>query len=232
MKQFDFYSTIGVAAPGAFLLFGMSFLIPQLKAVFLSEDMGLGNFGVFLAIAYVVGQFLQAFGNLVEWIWWKLSGGMPSDWPRSGNHSLLSPQQIQALEHKITSVLAIELEGPVTSLDADSWFGITRQAYAAVAQAGQSDRIDRFNANYGLNRGMATSLIIIAIAILFTAQRTQCGWMLLAAAGSVVFLIRMHRFGKYYARELFVQFLQLSSSGTIPKNTPIFQDQGKEAKND
>jgi len=208
MKEFDFYSIMGVMAPGAFTLFGVSILIPELRHTFLSDDIGVGNLGIFLIIAYVAGQFVQAFGNMFEWIWWKCWRGMPSDWPRSGKHLLLSVKQIDALPDKISTQLHIKLDSAITKIDADSWFGITRQIYAAVSAAERSTRIDRFNANYGLNRGMAVSLVLIAAVILIT-DIEQYRWSLLAGVGCIFFAMRMHRFGKHYAREMFVQFLQL-----------------------
>jgi len=209
MKEFNFYSIIGVAVPGAFAIFGMSFLIPQLQSVFLSEDMGLGNLGVFLMISYVAGQFVQAFGNLLEWIWWKSWKGMPSDWPRSGEHRLLSNQQNELLGAAVVSLLSPRPDVPIVSMDAKSWFAITRQVYASVARAGKAERVDKFNANYGLNRGMAASVTMVAVAILVVDGKTHYGWALLALSGSLVFLFRMHRFAKHYAMELYVQFLQV-----------------------
>jgi len=210
MKELNFYSILGVAVPGAFTLFAFSFIFPGLRIVFLSEYMGLGNLGVFLTISYVTGQFVQAFGNLLELLWWKLWNGMPSDWPRSGKHRLLSKQQTALLTQGIDSVLSVKLGDSISSLDTNSWSAITRQVYAAVAGANKAHRVDTFNANYGLNRGMATSLVMIGMVILVAEGKPRYGYGLLALAGSLVFLFRMHRFGKHYARELFVQFIDIA----------------------
>ncbi|MBL8809844.1 MAG: hypothetical protein JNM43_06665, partial [Planctomycetaceae bacterium] len=89
-----------------------------------------------------------------------------------------------------------------------AWYGITRQIYAAVSAAGRAGRVDTFNGNYGLNRGLAASLLTIAILVLFTG-RSNWPYSVGLLLGAIAALYRMHRFARHYARELFVQFLQL-----------------------
>jgi hypothetical protein len=86
--------------------------------------------------------------------------------------------------------------------------------YAAIAGSGQSsaERINIFNGNYGLHRGLAAALLM-ALGIV-VVQGVASWWnigLLLAATG--LCLARMDRFGCHYARELFVQFLNLPAKG-------------------
>jgi hypothetical protein len=62
-----------------------------------------GQFGIFLLLSYAAGHFIAALGNVLESVLWRAFGGMPSDWVTTQQSSLLSPQQIVALETKVTS---------------------------------------------------------------------------------------------------------------------------------
>lgn len=160
-----------------------------------------------MILAYVLGHLVQAVGNAVEWVWWKTLGGMPSDWVRTCPSRLLAESQLPALEDSIARRLGI---GGVSVADitAKNWYAITRQIYADVAAAGRAGRVDVFNGNYGLNRGIAAALLVVLVAVL---MRDLHSWKFALAVlgGFLLTLYRMHRFGQHYARELFVQFLQL-----------------------
>lgn len=213
-KQFDFYEFAGIVMPGAILLVGLTQVSPKIAAVIPSKDMSLGNLGVFLILAYAAGHLLQAAGNLVENLWWYLPG-MPTDWVRTDTGHLLSPGQRSTLQEQLPAKLGLSSSFSFDNVDPKAWFGITRQVYAAVAAAGRSGRVDTFNGNYGLNRGLGASLLIVAI-ILLTDDRSNWPYAIGLAAAALAALYRMHRFGRHYARELFVQFLQLP----IPPENP------------
>jgi hypothetical protein len=53
-------------------------LFPESRALLSKEGVTLGEFGLFVVIAYAAGQLVQAVGNGLEWIWWKPQGGIPS----------------------------------------------------------------------------------------------------------------------------------------------------------
>lgn len=73
----------------------------------------------------------------------------------------------------------------------------------------QTRPIDIFNGNYGLNRGLAAASFALAcVAALHAQWLIAFGLVLL----SVIYAYRAYRFGVYYARELYVQFLVLSEA--------------------
>lgn len=213
---FNSYELLGIIIPGAALLFGCSFIVPQLSIVFVSEDFGLGNLGLFIIIAFVAGHFIQAFGNLLEALWWFPWGGQPSNWvlgqkQRTGCAKtlklIISDVQIDSMLERISSLLAIK-SVDMSAMKKCEWHAISRQLYSAVSNAGTVDRLDRFNAIYGLNRGLCSALLLLLCLLLFMGLATwQLSLFLLIS--SFVFLFRMHRFGKLYAREMFIQFIQL-----------------------
>jgi hypothetical protein len=92
------------------------------------------------------------------------------------------------------------------------WYNVTRQMHAAIAKAGQAGRVEIFNGNYGLCRGLAAGLGLAAV--LGAMKGGLSHWHLPAVliAGAAMCVYRMHRFGVHYARELFVQFLALATA--------------------
>ena len=207
MKQFDFYEFTGILLPGAIVLTGLVLLFPGWGLPTLIKDISMGGLGLFVVLAYAAGHVVQAVGNLIEAVWWKGWGGLPSDWLRTKPSRLLAAQQISALEKRLRERQG--LDGfDITSAAATDWYAITRQIYADVASAGRSGRIDTFNGNYGLNRGLAAGLLVV-LALVPVPAPTDWHVVICILIAEGLALYRMHRFARHYARELFVQFLQL-----------------------
>lgn len=206
MKQFDFYEFAGLIVPGTTLLVALVTFFPNILPIASGSSVNLGQIAVGAVLAYGAGHVVQAFGNLLEAAWWKVMGGMPSDWVGKGATRFLHSKQLQALPDKIAEQLRID----GVTLDGDSrWNGITRQAYAAVSASGRANRIDIFNGNYGLCRGLAASFLAVLFLIALRLGFSRPDALVLAATGFLLSGWRAHRFGVHYARELFVQFLQL-----------------------
>lgn len=208
MQGFDFYEIVGILVPGSMLLLGIWIIFPAIRLSPQDASLALGEFGIFTILSYGVGHLVQAVGNGLELVWWRLWRGLPSDWVRSESHPLLFDTQRKALLDQIPSKLGIAMPA-IDTLSSAAWFGITRQIYAAVAAASRSQRIDIFNATYALSRGIAASLVSLAVLALLQFRWTGLKPSALLFAGVVIAIYRMHLFGKHYARELFVQFLQL-----------------------
>src|SRR5438876_12294893 len=92
---------------------------------------------------------------------------MPTDWVRTRTRPLLAKEQIQALQAKLSTELNVKTTIDTAHLSSGAWYSITRQIYAAVAAQSRNSRVDIFNGNYGLNRGIASALLIGLILLLF-----------------------------------------------------------------
>jgi hypothetical protein len=215
MKKLSFYEQVGIVTPGAVFLFGMMFYIPELWVVFAKDGISVGGLGIFVIISYAGGHLLAAFGNVIENMYWRLKGGMPSNWIVGPKPRLLSPTQIAKVEALTASRLGLSLP-PLSELTASTWFPIFRQVYSDVERHGKPGRADTFNGNYGLNRGLCAAALALAVAILIQAPAQ---WLVsLGLVGvSLVYLYRMHRFGVHYAREIYNQFLLLPPESGKPK---------------
>lgn len=204
MNKLTFYEQVGIVIPGSVLMVGLLFYFPALNALVAKDGVTLGQFGIFLLLSYAAGHFIAALGNLLESVLWWLFGGMPSDWVTKQQSSLLSTQQIAALETKVASRFGVNVTLP--GLGRKVWWPISRQVYADVGKNGKVERIDTFNGNYGLNRGLSAACVALAVvAATQTQWHVVIGFFILA----VVFAYRAYRFGVHYARELYLQFLVL-----------------------
>jgi hypothetical protein len=213
MKSFDFYEFTGVLIPGVIVLYVSSFIIPEVSFITLDQTLSIGSLGLFVILSYVAGHLIQALGNLLEQVFWKFRGGLPSDWPRSKKAFLLAESQIGKLENRVQELLEKSPSQTIANFNKQEWFAITRQIYAAVQSAGKSQRVDTFNGNYGMFRGAASAFLFCSALSLSILPE---GWKVLAVLSVCTLLAfyRMHRFGVHYARELFLQFLQISAPTT------------------
>ena len=206
MRQLDFYEFAGLVVPGTATLVALMIFFPNLWPMSAGVAPTLGQISVGAVLAYGAGHVVQALGNILESMWWRFQGGMPSDWVGKGACDFLHEKQLAALPAKISEQLG--LIG--VTLNGDSrWHGVTRQIYAAVSAAGRADRIDTFNGNYGLCRGLAASLLVVSLLTVLLFGFQQRTAILVTVSAFILCGWRAHRFGKHYARELFVQFLQL-----------------------
>lgn len=207
MNKMTFYEQVGIVIPGSVFLVGLLFYFPALNALMVKDGVTLGQFGIFLLLSYAAGHLLAAVGNALEWMFWKITDGMPTDWvTKSKGTSLLSASQIEALATKVNARLGVKVE-KIAGMDQKTWFPISRQIYADIAKNGKSERIDTFNGNYGLNRGLAAATLALAV-VSITENQLGVGAAFVVIA--IVYVYRAFRFARYYAREMYVQFLVLS----------------------
>lgn len=202
-KALGLYDYVAVITPGAALLFGLFFVSPELKAAFTGEGFSAGNLGLFVLVSYIAGQLIAAGGNLVEWAWWGLQGGMPTDWPRAGDR--LMPEQAAAALQERVRRLPGQGSAVVRGADRAAWSHTVRTMTVAIRSAGHAARLDTFNAQYGMHRNLAAALAAVAVAALsLPPHRWEVtAWCLLLSAAA---LSRMHRFGIHYAREVMTCF--------------------------
>ncbi len=214
-KEFSFYEFTGTVIPGATLILGLAFAHHPLRDFLVSDKFGASHLGLFLVVSYIAGQLVQGIGNLLEKLLWAFRG-MPSTWIRRAKPPYLSDAQIRRLREVLTTLLGHEI-GPLQNLDKRSCRGITGQLYAKLEKEGRTQRIDIFNGNYGLFRGIASALLVVvavmAIKHGFWTQSTA-----IMAGVFVLALMRMHRFGVYYASEMYRQALNLAEQ---PQTTII-----------
>lgn len=203
-KEFSFYEFAGVLVPGSTLILAMAINKEALLETFLSKDFGAGQLGLFVVASYIFGHLVQGIGNLLEKALWSFRG-MPSTWIRREKVPFLTEGQLKCVRDILPTLLGHD-PGDLTNLNDSNLRNITSQLYSTLEREGRVARIDIFNANYGLFRGIAAALLVVlGFTILENGICSQstliiCGLFILA-------LLRMRRFGIYYASEIYKQIL-------------------------
>jgi hypothetical protein len=207
VNKITFYEQVGIVIPGSVFVFGLLFFFPALQTVLMKDGVNLGDLGIFVLLSYAAGQLIAAIGNIGEIWFWRLFGGMPTDWITATSTTLLSSSQVDLIEKKLQTRLGIN-EKP-RGLDPKEWWPISRQIYADIAKNGKPERIDTFNGMYGLNRGLASATFALACV-----AAAQGRWFVALAliVLTAVYDYRAYRFGVYYGRELYLQFLVLTDT--------------------
>ncbi len=212
-KSFDAYEIVGILAPGVVVTLLLALEYPALKTLLGKDGLSVGDLGLFLVLAFVLGHLLQALGNLIEVAVW-LFGGLPTNWVRSPKQKLVTVAQRQALQAKVTA-----MEGDPAALETykrAAWRAVTTRAYGFVCAAGRSIRIDNANRTYALSRGL-TAAFTVSLAWYALMHRDQ--WQTLAALGVMLLasIWRMRRGGVHYARALILEFIDTPrASATTP----------------
>lgn len=216
MEKLTFYEQVGILIPGALFLSVLLVIVPGADVYLSTKDISIGTFGVFLIVAYASGHAIAAVGNLLETMWWKLWGGMPTDWVIYRRDWVLNHLQKEALHKAVNAAFGHSIN-KVEGLQGKEWRPIGRQVYRYALSLNAS-RIETFNGNYGLNRGLAAALLTLAIVNLFLHSKPP----VLSAAllvGGLVFGYRAHRFGVHFAREVYLVFL--NAKAPVPAPTAV-----------
>lgn len=206
MRTPEYYEFAGLLAPGSLVLVGLLMVYPGLKEILMSEHLSFGGFGIFLIFAFILGHVMQAIGNLLELGWWRLQGGMPTNWVLIENsEKILSNEQKVLLEKALRKKLKINVRN-IESVTFGTWGKITRQIFIHINKDKEPKRVIVFNGSYGLSRGLVVGFAFITIyAAVYGAGIST---VLLTASCALLALYRMNRFAIHYAQELFSTFLE------------------------
>jgi hypothetical protein len=188
----------------------------------MGSTVDLGGLGIFLIVAYAVGQAVACVGNFLERLLTCIGLEFPTDDVRSQclgkKRVVLAAGQLAILPARLQSALGLPSSPEESYGNRSQWRGIKTQVYAYVSAAGRATRVDTFNALYGLNRGIAAAFLSLSALTVFHSGSVSVGERsgyfevaVLLVLGSVLAAARARRFSKSYERELFTQLLQLST---------------------
>lgn len=209
-KSFDPYEVIGIITPGTLVALLLASEVPLFKSFLNGQGLTIGDFGLFVMVAFVLGHLIQAVGNLVEAPVW-LFRGLPSSYVRGADQRLISPAQRELLDARL---VAMEDESAkLDSVPYPAFRAITARAYTRVQAAGRSARIDTFNRTYGLCRGLVAASAL-ALGWSLWAHRGQTALLIVLGVMLCAAIWRMRRFGEHYARALWLEFIDLPPATT------------------
>lgn len=197
-KEFSFYEFVAVLVPSAILLYAVQLILEYAYQKQIVDFGKIGETAIFVIICYGVGHIIQSLGNFYENIVWFVYGGMPAKWlthKNKFNNYLFEQSLNQRIVEQVKNKFGDDIED----------YG--RLTYNLLFQKDKTKRIDIFNGNYSLFRGLAVSFLIITALCLYYLT-----WQLslVALVPSLLATVRMIRFAKYYATETFITFYNLS----------------------
>jgi len=193
-KEFSFYEFVGILVPSAILLFLVNLIISFNYGIKIIDFNEIGETTIFIIICYGFGHILQAIGNIFESIIWFLYGGMPTNWLTKKNrfNNFLFETDFN---QKVLDKTKLKFGDGIKD------YG--RITYNFLFIKEKTNRIDLFNGNYSLLRGLAVSFLVIVIIIPFYFSLI---YVLYALIPFLLATLRMIRFAKYYATEIFRTF--------------------------
>lgn len=197
-KEFSFYEFVGILVPGVTLLFFCEVIIELVCQKTILDFSKVGESIVFLIIAYGMGHILQAAGNVFESLMWVVFGSMPTQWLTKKSrfdHNLFDADLSEKIRAKI-----FQRFGETSGKD----YGRDVYNLLSLREKITEKRIDVFNANYSLFRGLTVSFYLLSIIV-----GCFLGWklMLIPLTLGVLSNFRMFRFARLYATELFLTYL-------------------------
>lgn len=156
-----------------------------------------------LAVAYVIGYFINALSALCEKYFYKLIGGIPSDvllTPIEGQ-SYTGYKRIKFYQTgKVVSLLKIELN------DQNADCGKMFSKAMSYSNGDKSTRVPDFNAQYVFSRVLLTVIIILTIIWSFNFYRNCLFWLMVVITFYLAFR-RCKELGFYYAREVLIEYI-------------------------
>lgn len=208
MNKLDIYQTLAVFMPGYFFAFGL-YLILRKAGIDIPLDISsIGGSIALIVISYVIGQLVQVFGNAFEWLWRKIRL-VPTLRVQKGDEKILSSNQRQQLIDAMNRKVGLP-DIDITKQSKTEWSSYVGSVASAVRQAKQMEQVDIFNAHYGMFRGLVAASLLLAFASWFILKEHVYQFIVILVLLSLLALYRMDRFDKYYAKELFRQFLLLT----------------------
>jgi len=215
-KIFDPYDVIGVITPGIVLALLLVLHSSELRALLGDEGLTVGDLGLFVMVAFVLGQMLTAIGRIVEIVVFA-GADLPTDTLRKTRQRVLTTEQCKALEVKAGLMEGVLIE--LSRVGRQDWRIITARMASRVRAAGRGQRFEIHNRTFGMARGLTAAFSIVAgVYAWLHLQRVDV--IALAVVLAFAAAMKMRSAGNHYARGLFIEFLDLDVGPKTLPGTP------------
>lgn len=196
-KDFSFYEFVGLLVPSVIFLFVLNQSSSYLYDKDFIEFASLGDSIVFLILSYGLGHIIQAIGRFYEIPFWKLFKGRPTSWliSQRSNSRLFNQDKKERIIQKLEA-------------DFGKWEDYDHIVYTVLTHRKLTKRIDIYVGNYTFFKGLTVVFLIITFLTVYYFD-----WKLSLCAFSIFIIsnIRMFRFAKLYAKEIYVTYDVISA---------------------
>lgn len=202
--KFDPFDFVSLIVPGSLIIVAVTIAFPN-PLIGGLDEVTLGKVGIALVAAFIVGHFVQALGDVIEFLYWAPFGGRPTTWVAKEKQGLLVDAQLSRLSTLIKDELKFKT---LQSLEKPSAIS---EINAKVRSSGSADRIEKFSQSYVLLRGLTVAFLLVSVlSIVHKNANPAVAIGMIGAAMISVF--RMHRFAEHYAREVYTEYLAIDRS--------------------
>ncbi len=195
--QFKYYDILSTLITGSVLLFVISLAID-----YNIQDI---NMVILLAMAYILGYFLNALSAFFEPAYYLAMGGTPSDnllkEPKSKELTYTGLNRVRFYEYQ-EAIQLLTKECGGKEVDTRRMFGIAK----TYSIADDKTRVPDFSAQYAFSRVVLTLTIVSAASISPYYYDIWWAWIIVIA---LIYLVgrRCKERGYYYAREILLEYL-------------------------
>jgi hypothetical protein len=206
MKQFDLYDILAFLAPGTITLLGLVHYCPGRFAPLTADKVSFGELGVFILLAYIAGNVIAGIGGVVA-SKTKIFGGLPTNQIKENDGKVISKDEYTQLQ---TAMLAKNLikEGDTIKLMGDpEWTAATRRIHSFLDARGLTQRVEMFNAKFGLNQNLVIAFLLLLGISAYKVQLADWKIQLTFLVCAIWCWLRVREFGRLYAQTLIRTFL-------------------------
>jgi hypothetical protein len=224
------YEFLVYVIPGGLILFTVMALFPTVRELFGRERVDAGGLGIFLVLAFAVGQFVDGVSHqTVERAMTAAGCSHQSDTVAGkGSQTIISSENRTEFARRVQANYGVAID----TLDLNkpdhkrNWINVIRRIHSLVSQ--KNDRLEVYVRQYAVNMNIATSLIavlLILLGVLFIQHRRRAWlvgirtvdlrgrlgglFLVLAVLGVALALQRMFYFDRLFAQELFNAYVTL-----------------------
>jgi hypothetical protein len=214
--KFTYYDVIAHIVPGTLVL-GVLALLPEVfgfqvptpKSDLIAVVAG-------LPVTYTIGQVVQGLSSLMQPVYYKLWGGMPSTVIVEGHSKRLKGERLERVMGALTAYFdsPSETTNEREALISDAMALCNREALGRVAD---------FNASYAFHRALLTTgavtTILLAVAVFSANASVRPGAIYfgcLALALTAIEFVRARQRGEYFAVEVLnMAYIETKKAGTV-----------------
>ncbi len=205
-EYFDKQDFTATLVPGLVVVVATVLLLPHVSVLHLLTSLSIGGFLLLLVLSYAAGLIIQAVAGVLESLWWKSRGGLPTARIRMQPSALLEAKQVEAFN----AALGKQFEGlsvPAAELSEKEWAATTTAIYAALKERDSTTRIDELDRGRGLFSRLAAAAATVVFVVIFVAP-FGWKWFLPAIVILGLTLYRMGVLGERHAQELYTEYLK------------------------
>lgn len=226
--RLTYYDVVAHVVPGTIVLGVLALMPPVFGFAVPSPKSGLVVVAAGGPLAYAVGQVVQALSSIVQPIYYRLWGGMPSAVILEGGSNLLNGPRLT----RIITALGSYFDAPAdTPAERNALFSEAM----ALCNAQGLGRVDNFNASYAFHRALLTTgwasslallvaLVLSAVGITSTSHtfRPALVYLLvLALLFTVVEFVRARQRGEYFSVEVLNTAYSQAIENQSQRATPL-----------